>query len=304
MDRKLILDYNSGQIVARLDKSSRTLVDGVALQLHSGETVALIGETGSGKTLTALSVMRLLPENIRMQNAVILFDGHNLFREKHMQNILGIEIVYIPQNGLEFLNPSKKVKYHLYDSLKKLGVPRENRRQKALEALGASGFDTPDDIIEKYPFQLSGGMAQRVTIALAFCSEARLLIADEPTNGLDQASTENFMHLLKRMFPEAAKLIITHDISVASLCDRTQVLCGGKTMECGPSQQVLQAPQHPYTAALIAALVQNGMTPSPSLREQKGSCPFYCRCIYAGESCLSGLTRQTNSRTEWWCAKG
>ena len=302
MDCQLILDYDSGKILARLEKGSRCLVDGVRLRLRAGECLALIGETGSGKTMTALSILRLLPRNVRMEGGSLLFRGQDLLREKRLRRLLGVEIVYIPQNGLEFLNPSRSIKRQLYDGIAKLAIPRSARKGKALEALKTAGFDEPEEILEKFPFQLSGGMAQRVTIALALCSRARLLIADEPTNGLDQAGREAFLQLLHRVFPEAAKLIITHDIAVAALCDRTQVLCGGKPMESGPSEQVLGSPRQPYTRALIAALVENGMVPSPPLREQQGPCPFYRRCPRAGERCLSAPERHAEGMREWWCS--
>ena len=154
----------------------------------------------------------------------------------------------------------------LYDSLKKLGLPRKAFPALAAEKLRLAGFDVPETILDKYPFQLSGGMAQRVTIALAACSRARLLIADEPTNGLDEAGRAQFFALLDSIFPDAAKLIITHDISVTSRCDRVLVLCGGQMLETGTSAAVLSAPRHPYTKALLAAQVANGMQPSPILR--------------------------------------
>lgn len=134
------------------------------------------------------------------------------------------------------------------------------------------GFAQPEAILKQYPFQLSGGMAQRVTIALALCSEAKLLIADEPTNGLDQDSKRQTLSLLNELFPDAAKLIITHDISVAAECDRLLVLCGGRMLETGISSEVLAAPHHPYTKALLDALVENGMRETPALRAETGCC--------------------------------
>jgi len=145
-------------------------------------------------------------------------------------------------------------------------------------------------------------MAQRVTIALAACSRARLLIADEPTNGLDEAGRAQFFALLDSIFPDAAKLIITHDISVASRCDRVLVLCGGRMLETGASSTVLRAPRHPYTKALLAAQVANGMQPSPFLREGVSGCPFYARCPGADAACLnSAMSKHTDGKTEWWC---
>ena len=203
--------------------------------------------------------------------------------------------------GLEFLNPSKKVRYHLYDSLQKLGIPRKLWETTAIQKLSAVGFEQPESVSDKYPFQLSGGMAQRVTIAISACSRAKLVIADEPTNGLDHEAKVRFMDMLKKIFPEAAKLIITHDIGVAALCDKTLVLCGGKTVETGPSDVLLCQPKHPYTTALVGALVKNGMRETPVLRSGRHDCPFYTKCVQADESC-SYCNKQDSNR-EWWCSR-
>ena len=196
----------------------------------------------------------------------------------------------------------RTVRKQLYDSLKKLGLPRKEFPASAAEKLRLAGFDAPETILDKYPFQLSGGMAQRVTIALAACSRARLLIADEPTNGLDEAGRAQFFALLDSIFPDAAKLIITHDISVASRCDRVLVLCGGRMLETGTVDAVLGAPHHPYTKALLAAQVANGMQPSPILREGTSGCPFYTRCPETDAGCLNGaMQKHTVGMSEWWC---
>ena len=264
--------------------------------------MAVIGETGSGKTMLALSILGLLPANVRMQSGCIEMDGAALPSGKQLQTLRGDKLVYIPQNGAEFLLPARTVRKQLYDSLKKLSLPRKAFPALAAEKLRLVGFDAPETILDKYPFQLSGGMAQRVTIALAACSRARLLIADEPTNGLDEAGRAQFFALLDSIFPDAAKLIITHDISVASRCDRVLVLCGGRMLETDASSTVLRAPRHPYTKALLAAQVANGMQPSPILREGVSSCPFYARCPEADATCLNGaMQKHTDGKTEWWC---
>lgn len=296
-----ILSYSSGTIVAGLDGTSKLLLSGLCFSISAGESVALIGETGSGKTMAALSVMGLLPSNVHMSGGRIVFNGKELTDKKEISLLLGVELVYIPQNGAEFLNPSRKVRHHLFDSLKKLGCRKEELYPQAMEALRVAGFDNPDSIMEKYPFQLSGGMAQRVTIAISACSKAKLLIADEPTNGLDQNSKLGFKALIDRIFPDAAKLIITHDISVAALCDRTIVLCGGRMMETGNTAQLLQNPHHPYTKALISALVTNGLRETPSLRKESGLCPFYRRCPEAKNECLVHLGSCSDGAAEWWC---
>lgn len=294
--------YACGMISAKLSHGERVLLQDVSFSLSSRERLAVIGETGSGKTMLALSILGLLPANVRMQSGCIEMDGTALPSGKQLQTLRGDKLVYIPQNGAEFLLPVRTVRKQLYDSLKKLGLPRKDFPAFAAEKLRLAGFDAPETILDKYPFQLSGGMAQRVTIALAACSRARLLIADEPTNGLDENGRVQFFSLLDSIFPNAAKLIITHDISVAARCDRVLVLCGGRMLETGTVDAVLGAPHHPYTKALLAAQVANGMQPSPVLREGVSGCPFYARCPEADTACLNGaMQKHTDEKTEWWC---
>lgn len=294
--------YACGMISAKLSHGERVLLQDVSFSLSSRERLAVIGETGSGKTMLALSILGLLPANVRMQSGCIEMDGTALPSGKQLQTLRGDKLVYIPQNGAEFLLPVRTVRKQLYDSLKKLGLPRKDFPAFAAEKLRLAGFDAPETILDKYPFQLSGGMAQRVTIALAACSRARLLIADEPTNGLDEAGRAQFFALLDSIFPDAAKLIITHDISVAARCDRVLVLCGGRMLETGVSSTVLSAPRHPYTKALLAAQVANGMQPSPILREGTSGCPFYTRCPETDAGCLNGaMQKHTVGMSEWWC---
>lgn len=294
--------YACGTISAKLSRGERVLLHNVSFSLSSGERLAVIGETGSGKTMLALSILGLLPANVRMRDGCVQLDGAALPTGKQLQTLRGDRIVYIPQNGAEFLLPTRAVRKQLYDGLKKLGLPRKEFPALAAEKLHLAGFDAPETVLDKYPFQLSGGMAQRVTIALAACSRARLLIADEPTNGLDEAGRAQFFALLDSIFPDAAKLIITHDISVAARCGRVLVLCGGQTLEAGTVDAVLGAPYHPYTKALLAAQVANGMQPSPVLREGVSVCPFYARCPEADAACLNGaMQKHTDGTTEWWC---
>lgn len=223
-----ILQYAGGVIAAKLDRTEKELVHGVSFHISRGESLALIGETGSGKTLIAQSVMGVLPGNVRLVSGEVLFCGKALPKGKKLRSMLGREIVYIPQNGHEFLDPSRSIRRQMFDSIAKLGIAAPQREAFAREKLTQVGFTQPEAILDRYAFQLSGGMAQRVTIALALCSQAKLLIADEPTNGLDQDSKQQTLSLLNDLFPDAAKLVITHDISVAATCGRILVLCAGK----------------------------------------------------------------------------
>lgn len=295
------LDYSCGGIGAQLDRTQKMLVQDVTIRLDSGETLALVGETGSGKTILAQSLMGVLPPNVHRHGGKIFICGKEIVHEKQLRAMLGKEIVYIPQNGYEFLNPTRTVRKHLYDSLARIAVPAGKRATVALEKLEQAGFSEPKSVIDRYPFELSGGMAQRVTIALALCSRAKLLIADEPTNGLDETAKARFMHLLGTLFPEAGKLVVTHDISVAAMCDRILVLCRGRAMETGKATDVLTSPYHPYTKALLAALVENGMRQTPVLRKGPGLCPFYHRCPQATVQCRETLPKQEADGREWWC---
>lgn len=296
-----VLTYLNGTIEAQLMNFPKTLVERVSFSISAGESLALIGETGSGKTLIAQSIMGVLPGNVKLVSGEISFCGNALPREKKLRSMLGREIVYIPQNGHEFLDPSRSVRQQMFDSIEKLGIASPQRYAFACEKLAQVGFTQPEAILEQYSFQLSGGMAQRVTIALALCSKAKLLVADEPTNGLDQDSKRQMLSLLNELFPDAAKLIITHDISVAAECDRILVLCGGRMLETGISTEVLADPRHPYTKALLGALVENGMQETPPLRTETGCCPFYRRCPSAMELCRTEIPQREANGREWWC---
>lgn len=304
MEREPVLKLNTGRIFTKIAHGEKTIVQGVTVTLSAGESMALIGETGSGKTMTALSLMRLLPKNVKQSGEEVRFCGKPLPSGRAMRKLLGTEIVYIPQSGADFLNPSRTVRGQLWDGLQKNGVPIGKRNERSREILQSVGFDDPDEVINQYPFSLSGGMAQRVSIALAACAKAKLILADEPTNGLDKEATEDFFALLKRLFPDAAYLVITHDISVARLCDRVTVLCRGRMCETGPAGQVLASPKHPYTQALSDALVENGMKETPVLRAEGNGCPFYSRCFRAKAECASFAWEPAHRKengTEWWC---
>ncbi len=283
-----ILVYESG-CIETLGPHPSVITEDISFCIEKGRSFALIGETGSGKTMTALSIMGLLPGGVDQRGGSICFAGGELPKGKKMRELLGTEIVYIPQNGAESLDPSRTIKKQLFDNLKKLGTPKAELLEKAISALRTSGFKEPSSVFDKYPFELSGGMCQRVTIALALCSRAKLLIADEPSNGLDDDFTEDLPLLLRSLFPDAALLIITHDISLASKCEDIAVLCGGRLMERGPSKEVLKEPLSPYTKALIDALPRNGMKHTKILRDDRSSCPFFSRCEKASEECTGDI---------------
>ncbi len=282
----MVLKYSSGKIAVK--SRGKILLDEVGFEIGAGGSLALIGETGVGKTTCALSIMGLLSPALEARDIRIDFMGEELTPKK-TRGLLGKEIVYLPQGGPDCLNPSKKIKYNLFDNLKRLGFKGEALKEAAIRNLSRAGFENPEEIAEKYPFELSGGMAQRVIIAISLCSEAQLVICDEPTNGLNFEESRSFIEKLNGYFGDAAKLVITHDIKVAEACGEIVVLLGGRIMEAGKAADVLSVPSHPYTKSLIAALAENGLNETPILREQEGDCPFYAKCRYADNRCLGEI---------------
>ena len=211
-----MFSYNASLIKARLKDSEKTLIEKLSFTLDRGEKLAIVGETGSGKTITALSIMGLLPKNIIADYKMSLetFDGKVLVN-KEIFKALGKDIVYIPQNGLEALSNFRSVRKHLYDSLILNGCKNNKLEAEAYSLLSQVGFSEVEKVIDLYPFELSGGMAQKVTIALALASNPSVIIADEPTNGLDRENRGTFIKLLESL--DAAKIIITHDISLCEM---------------------------------------------------------------------------------------
>ena len=254
---KPILQYNNGVVAAKLDRTEKELVCGVSFHIFHGESLALIGETGSGKTLIAQSIMGVLPGNVSLVSGEISFCGNTLPKGKKLRSMLGREIVYIPQNGHEFLDPSRSIRRQLFDSIGKLGVAPSQRYAFACEKLAQVGFAQPEAILKQYPFQLSGGMAQRVTIALALCSEAKLLIADEPTTALDVTIQAKILELIRRIQKERgiSVIYITHDLGVvAKVADYVDVMYAGKIVETGTIDEIFYDPKHPYTWGLLSAM--------------------------------------------------
>ena len=280
-------------------------VKGISFSIGKGEIVGVVGESGSGKSMSALALMGLLPKDAEIASGSLCFQGEDLvtMKPEKRRQLCGSKMAMVFQEPMTSLNPVLKIERQVGESLRihtKLGNAEIHER--VVQALSEVGLPDPEGLCGKYPHELSGGMRQRVMIAQAMINSPSLLIADEPTNGLDEAGRAQFFALLDSIFPDAAKLIITHDISVASRCDRVLVLCGGRMLEAGASDAVLRAPHHPYTKALLAAQVANGMQPSPILREGVSGCPFYVRCPEADATCLNGaMQKHADGKTEWWC---
>lgn len=243
-------------ITAQMKGSERsTIVSGLSFSVPTGKKLAIVGGSGSGKTMSALAILGLLPENCTASGSVKL-GGTDLLElsGKARRKLLGREMVLIPQSGADFLNPSRTVGYQFNENLAALGVAKAERKERALTLLRLVGFEQPERVLVAYPFQLSGGMAQRVVTALAALGSPKLVIADEPTRGIDKALVALFLHNLQTLFADSAVLLITHDISVAEACDDIFVMHNGKMEEYGSTAATLANPQSAYTRRLLADL--------------------------------------------------
>lgn len=276
-------------------------VDGVSLEVNRGETLAVVGESGSGKSITALSVMRLVPTPPgRIMDGKIWFDGEDLLEktEAEMRDIRGNRISMIFQEPMTSLNPVFRVGYQIAESLMQhRDMDKKEAWQVAVDMLRLTGIPTPEKRVQDFPHQMSGGMRQRVMIAMALACEPQLLIADEPTTALDvtiQAQILDLMMELKAKF-DTSIILITHDLAVvAEVADRAVVMYCGQVVEEGPVESLLTNPLHPYTEGLLKSIPRlddererlymiEGMV--PNLLKLPQGCYFHPRCPYATETC-------------------
>lgn len=284
-----VLSVVEMNVYADFTRGTGRVVRGISFDIDRGERLAVVGESGSGKTMTALALFGLLPANCRAEGRAEL-NGVNLLalKARELNAMRGRDMVYVPQSGAEYLNPSAKVSAHMYETLKRAGVKDKNvRRALAAEKLREAGLDDAERVMKSYPFELSGGMAQKTVLALAACASPSLVVADEPTKGIDEAAAENFLDGLDRLFPQAAVMLITHNIAVAARCSYVLVMFGGCAVEYGAAERVLSSPAHPYTRSLLAALPENGFgVAAPPMHPQgKNSCPYFSRCARSDNRC-------------------
>ncbi|MEQ6390829.1 ABC transporter ATP-binding protein [Bacillaceae bacterium S4-13-58] len=303
----MLLDVNNMSLsLKRAGKYSRIL-DQVSFQVNKGETVGIVGESGCGKSMTALSVMRLLPEKARLEGEVQL-DGEKItsFSKRKMERIRGNQMSMIFQDPLTSLNPLHTVGAQIEESLilhTKMG--KKERRQRVLELLRDVGLPRAEELIDEYPHQLSGGMRQRIMIAIAMACEPQLLICDEPTTALDVTVQAQILELMNKLKQETQMgiIMITHDMGVvAEVCDRVVVMYAGKVVEQAPVVELFQNPKHPYTQGLLQSIPKLGQRKHklgsipgtvPAPEKMPTGCRFVDRCKHAMDICRDSLPEMT-----------
>ncbi len=276
-------------------------VDGVSLRVNQGECVGIVGESGCGKSTTGFSIMRLLPANGHVSDGRILLNGRNLadLSEKEMQAVRGDEVALIPQDPLTSLNPTTTIGRQIAEAvLLHRDVSRKEARARALEVLSLVEMPRPAERLDQYPHELSGGLRQRVMIAMALACEPKLLIADEPTTALDVTIQAQILDLIDglRERLSMAVLLITHDMGViAGRTDRVVVMYAGKIAEEAETQELFSHMRHPYAEALLASVPKLDQHASerlhsiaglpPDLSQVHTNCRFHPRCAYATDQC-------------------
>ena len=275
------------------------LVDNVSFEIATGGTLGLVGESGSGKTMTSLAIMGLLPPAVRIDAGEILLEGENLLDKsgREMQRIRGRRMAMVLQDPLTALDPSFTIRSQLAEPLQQHRNLRGRDLEEALVAslervhLGASR-----ERLNQYPHQLSGGMRQRVTSAIALAGEPRLLIADEPTTALDATTQARYLELLRELQQTTgfALLLVAHDLLVVRhVCEQVIVMYSSQAVEEGPVEDAFSAPQHPYTRALLGAIPEIGETvhlesiegQAPDVTDHIPGCRFAPRCKFARDVC-------------------
>lgn len=289
-------------------------VRGLSYSLEEGQAMALVGESGSGKSVSALALLNLLPRKTsKITAGSIKFRGQELvgLSEKEMRKLRGGSIAMIFQDPLTSLNPVLTISQQIVEQLEEHGKAKgKQARQRAIELLDLVGIPAPDQRVEQYPHQLSGGMRQRAMIAMALSCEPALLLADEPTTALDVTIQAQILELLAKLQKELrmSLVLITHDLGVvAGFTEKLTVMYAGSAVEQGFTAEVLAAPSHPYTVGLLRSIPrldrprEGALMPipgmPPDMTKVSAGCPFQPRCESATEKCSSNIPQLTQVMT-------
>jgi oligopeptide/dipeptide ABC transporter ATP-binding protein len=272
-------------------------VNGISFQMREGELVGLVGETGCGKSVTARSVLGLIRPPGRIVQGEIDFEGNDLraLSRREFRSLRGTGISFVPQNPWGALNPILRIERQFRNVIRAhTDASKQECWEMSLAMLQKVGIQGPERILKGYAHQLSGGMAQRVVMAIALVLNPRLVIADEPTTGLDVTIQRQILDMVMQLLEQdrRAMLLVTHDLGVvAQYCHRVLVMYAGKIVESGPVSEVFVQPAHPYTQALLAAIPRPGQQlvslrgRVPSLIDYPAGCPFKDRCDHAFDRC-------------------
>ena len=299
-----LLEVENLQTHFRTPDGVNRAVDGVSFEVAAGETLAIVGESGCGKSVTAMSILRLIPEPPGKIAGAIRFQGKDLLTlsEPEMRDIRGNEISMIFQEPMTSLNPVLNVGRQIGETLRlHQGLSAKDAEAKAVEMLTLVGIPEPGRRVREYPHQLSGGMRQRVMIAIALACNPKLLIADEPTTALDVTIQAQILELMRDLKHRvgAAIVLITHDLGVvAEVAERVVVMYAGKKVEEAPVGQLFRTPRHPYTQGLLGSMPRLGSSLTgtetrlaeipglvPSLKQKIPGCVFASRCSHATDLC-------------------
>lgn len=298
---KDILQVNHLDTTFQAGKTKKGAIRNVSFSIGKGEIVGIVGESGSGKSILMKAIIGLLPESAKVENGEIIYDGTHIEKmtKKELRTIRGKEIAMIFQDPMTSLNPLKKVGTHLTELIiRNRSVKKKEAEKIALEIIRQVGIPSPELRMNQYPHEFSGGMRQRVMIAMALSCQPKLLIADEPTTALDVTIQVQILKLLKRLQKDSDMSIalISHDLGVvASLCSRIIVMYGGRIMEEGTAEEIFYGASHPYTKALLQSIPnlasekKKRLMPiegnAPSLIDSDCGCPFAGRCNLALDIC-------------------
>ena len=288
-----LLEVNHLRVEFQTRRGTLVAVDDVSFAIGRGEVLGVVGESGAGKSLTGMAIIGLLEPPGRIGAGEIRLDGRRIddLPQAELRRIRGRRIGAIFQDPLTSLNPLYTVGQQLVETIRThLPVSRREARARAVALLRETGIPAPEQRIDQYPHQFSGGMRQRVVIALALCAEPELIVADEPTTALDVSIQAQIIGLLKRVCREhgAAVMLITHDMGViAETADRVAVMYAGRLAEIGPVREVIHAPRHPYTVGLMGSIPKLGEARAklaqiegamPRLNAIPSGCAFHPRC--------------------------
>ncbi len=291
-------------------------VDGVSFDVHAGEIVGLVGESGSGKSVTGYSILGLIDPPGRIAGGSVQLDGQELIGmpRSALRTLRGRRIAMVFQDPMSTLNPVLTVSAQMAMAMQAHGRPdAATMRQRALDALGKVGIPDPERRLDAYPHELSGGMRQRVAIAIAFLNNPALVICDEPTTALDVSIQAQILVEMKTLVREAGVSLvwISHDLATVSvLASRLLVMYAGRLIEEGPTDEVLRRPRHPYTQGLIDSLPSRAAPgrdlvqipgSTPSLMALPSGCAFRERCTHATDICSTAPAQTIEDRRTWRC---